>query len=289
MVENKFSPEESKFLLRAKNYLEDPSIFIKIVNLVGEPIEYGMKKLPNKAQKVVNDATSKSLKKALSVSLLTISKKPCLSCSDFESARVRSSKSHWGHTAGATVTGAAGGFFGLIALPIELPVTTGIMLRAIAESARSWGFDPSAPEFSPECLYVFTLGSKSEHTDAMESSYYTSRVAFSALIKEATNFISQNSTRFVIESAEKGSAPVIIKLITTVAQRFEVAVSEKLIAEAIPLVGAIGGASINAAFSDHFARSAHFHFGIKYLEKKYGKDSVEKEYIEILAKQEREP
>jgi hypothetical protein len=41
------------------------------------------------------------------------------------------------HKALATASGAAGGAFGLAALPFELPVSTIIMLRSIADIARS--------------------------------------------------------------------------------------------------------------------------------------------------------
>ena len=41
------------------------------------------------------------------------------------------------HKALATASGAAGGAFGLATLPIELPVSTIIMLRSIADIARS--------------------------------------------------------------------------------------------------------------------------------------------------------
>ena len=43
------------------------------------------------------------------------------------------------HKALATASGAAGGAFGLIALPVELPLSTIIMMRSIAEIARSEG------------------------------------------------------------------------------------------------------------------------------------------------------
>jgi hypothetical protein len=51
------------------------------------------------------------------------------------------------------LSGAAGGTFGLAALPVELPVSTTIMLRSIAEIARSEGEDLSDPEAS-----VSTIG-----------------------------------------------------------------------------------------------------------------------------------
>ena len=43
------------------------------------------------------------------------------------------------HKLAVAATGAGGGAFGLAALPIELPVSTTVMLRSIADVARSEG------------------------------------------------------------------------------------------------------------------------------------------------------
>ena len=79
------------------------------------------------------------------------------------------------HKVLATASGAAGGAFGLATLPIEFPVSTIIMLRAIAEIARSEGEDPSDPEAALSCIQVFALGGRTESTDASESGYFAVR------------------------------------------------------------------------------------------------------------------
>jgi hypothetical protein len=58
-------------------------------------------------------------------------------------------------------------------------------------------------------------------------------------------------------------------------------VSEKVAAQAIPLVGAAGGALINTIFIDHFQNMARGHFTLIRLEKVYGKDLVKKEYDKL--------
>ena len=57
--------------------------------------------------------------------------------------------------------------------------------------------------------------------------------------------------------------------------------SEKVAAEALPVVGAAGGASINLLFIDHFQDVAQAHFTIRKLERKYGQDAVRAEYERI--------
>ena len=56
--------------------------------------------------------------------------------------------------------GSAGGAFGLAALPFELPVSTIIMLRSIADIARSEGEDLSDPDTALSCVQVFALGGR---------------------------------------------------------------------------------------------------------------------------------
>jgi hypothetical protein len=57
-----------------------------------------------------------------------------------------------------------------------------------------------------------------------------------------------------------------------------VIVSEKVAAQAIPLIGAAGGALINTIFIDHFQNMARGHFIIRRLERQHGQDLVRREY-----------
>lgn len=53
-------------------------------------------------------------------------------------------------------SGAVGGSFGLAALPIELPVSTIIMLRSIGDIARSEGEDLTIAQRLPLTAYRFS-------------------------------------------------------------------------------------------------------------------------------------
>ena len=128
------SSAEIEDLRRAKLLLENPGLAAKISNFVGAPIEKGFALLPKKWNAVVNDATRKSIETALHVALWTM---------DHNRAE---SPSNWWHKLAVGTTGAAGGVFGLPALAIELPVSTTIMLRSIADIARSQGENLKLPE-----------------------------------------------------------------------------------------------------------------------------------------------
>jgi len=74
------------------------------------------------------------------------------------------------------------------------------------------------------------------------------------------------------------SAPALVRLITQVASRFSITVSEKAAAQAIPVIGAVGGALINTLFMSHFQDMARGHFIVRRLERKYGADEVRSAY-----------
>jgi len=57
-----------------------------------------------------------------------------------------------------------------------------------------------------------------------------------------------------------------------------VVVTQKLAAQAIPLIGAVGGAAVNYAFIEHFQDVARGHFTVRRLERRYGKEAVRQEY-----------
>jgi hypothetical protein len=96
-------------------------------------------------------------------------------------------------------------------------------------------------------------------------------------VTEAARFIAE---RGVI----KEGGPVLVRFITQVASRFGVVVTQKVAAQALPVVGALGGAAVNYAFIEHFQDVAQGHFTVRRLERVYGKDVVRMEYERTLAK-----
>jgi dihydroxyacid dehydratase/phosphogluconate dehydratase len=77
------------------------------------------------------------------------------------------------------------------------------------------------------------------------------------------------------------SAPVIVRFIARVAARFSIVVSEKAVAQAVPVVGALGGALINTLFIGHFQDIGRAHFTIRRLERRHGPETVRRIYGEV--------
>jgi hypothetical protein len=177
----------------------------------------------------------------------------------------------------AGASGGVGGFFGLASLPVELPISTTLMLRSIADVARSEGHDLRAPATKMACLEVFALGSRSSVDDAAEGAYWAVRAALAKAVSEATAYLAEKTV------AEQ-SAPALLRLVSAIAARFGVIISEQAAAKAVPIVGAAGGAVINVLFMDHFQSMARGHFIVKRLEKKYGSELVRRTYESVAVR-----
>jgi len=269
--------KEILFIQNAAKFLERPGFLIQTANALGKPLELVQKRLPEKVRAKISAVTQTALTKALDISISTIQPAPTKLSWDQVTQR-----SHF-HSAATAVTGAMSGFFGPLTLAVELPITTGIMFRSIASIAQSFGEDLSDPETRLQCLQVFAMGStQSNKDDEMNSAYFAHRMAFNSLIKNASVFLAQHTAQEALRAIEKGAAPLLVRLLGSIAARFELVVAEKILAESVPIIGAIGGAAINTAFSEYFNRTAFFHFGLRYLEKKHGIKEIESIYLAAM-------
>jgi hypothetical protein len=60
-------------------------------------------------------------------------------------------------------------------------------------------------------------------------------------------------------------------------------VSEKFAAQSVPVIGALGGASLNLLFITHFQQMAEAHFTVRRLERRYGEVLIKETYSGIVA------
>ncbi|MCF8715345.1 EcsC family protein [Joostella atrarenae] len=250
-------------LYKAMLILENPGIAAKITNFIGTPIEKSIELLPENWRDKVGEITKTALLKATDAAVLTLK----------DNNKNRSSNML--HKIGVAFSGGVGGFFGLPALAIELPVSTTLMLRSIADIARAEGESINNPDTKLACIEVFALGGRGAADDAVESGYFTVRAALAKSVSEAAEFA---ATKVLTDEG----APVLIRLISNIAERFSVQVTEKAAAQSIPAIGAAGGAILNTIFIDHFQDMAKGHFIIRRLENQYGKDLIKSAYDDML-------
>lgn len=252
--------EEAEDLKRAIRCLEGTSFARRLTETIGRPIGAIARNAPSSVRRLVAAATDAALRGALRIALRTI-----------DLARPAKTSSNCAHQIAAAASGALGGAFGLAALPVELPVSTTILLRSIAEIAREEGEDLSAPEASLACIEVLALGGVNNEEALFESGYFVVRAALAKSVTDSARFLAS-------QGLGAQPAPVAVRLVSEVAQRFGVVVSEKLAAQAAPVLGAIGGAAVNAVFAEHFQTLARGHFIVRRLEREHGPSLVAFEY-----------
>jgi hypothetical protein len=262
-------PDDEAALAEAVRLLERPSLGARLASFVGAPIEKAVGLLPRRASALVGAAARKAIEAALELALRT------LAASDPRGAAPPPPAATGWHKAASAVSGAAGGAFGLLALGVELPVSTTIMMRSIADVARAEGADLRDRQVRLECVMVLGLGGGSPADDAAEVGYFAVREAMTRAVSSAAAHIAHHGL------AREG-APALVRLIALVAERFSINVTEKAAAQLVPLVGAVGGAAVNAIFIDHFQSVARGHFAVRRLERKYGEAAIRARY-EALA------
>jgi hypothetical protein len=110
----------------------------------------------------------------------------------------------------------------------------------------------------------------------MEADYFAVRAMLARGLVEIADFA-------IDKGAIRESAPFLVRFLTQIASRFGVVVSQKVAAQAVAMVGAVGGAAVNLAFIEHFQDLARGHFTVRRLERVYGVDTVRNEYDRLKA------
>ena len=253
-----WSETDEADLRRAVAALERSSFASRLGGLLGRQMGFIGDMIPAEVSNVANAAAVKALSYALRAALATLP------------AKSRRASSRW-HIAAVAASGAVGGTFGIATLPIELPISTALMLRSIAGIAREEGEDVTDPGGSLACIEVFALGTGPEAAPLGQSSYFAARTLMAKSVTEAARYLVQ---RGIVEE----SAPVLLRLFGQIASRFGLVVTQKIVAQTVPIVGAATGAAINAAFMDHYQGLARGHFIVRRLERRHGAAAVHEAY-----------
>jgi len=261
-----FSELDRAALAAAVSRLEGASFAGRVTALAGKPVGLVWQALPPFTAERIAKVTRRALESALAVALSSLR--------NGRLARGRLAQGRALHATLACASGAIGGAFGSATLLIELPLSATIMLRAIGAIARQEGEDLADPETGLACLEVFALGASSPHGAGPESEYFALRALLAREAPEVAEFA-------LDKGAVRESAPVVVRFLARIASRFGVVVSQKLMAQAVAVVGAVGGAAVNLAFIEHFQQLARGHFTVRRLERIYGADAVRAEYERI--------
>jgi hypothetical protein len=245
-------------LTEAKSLLESPGFSSKITNLISKPIEYGFKKMPKGSVEKINKVCEKTLEKVFYFT--------------FKGGGTSKHLNHsreWWDEIGIMATGAIGGFVGLPALIVELPVSVSLIMQSISGIASNYGEDLSSAESKLSCIEVLHLGS-----DREDKNYLDKRLEMDGVIKEASDYIAS-------EGFSDIENPKIKDFLSKVSSKFSITASDMAVIDILPMIGDITGATVNVLFMLHFQNTAKGHFIIRKLERKYGGEIVHKAYKDI--------
>ena len=148
--------------------------------------------------------------------------------------------------AAVVISGAIGGFGGLVGFGPDVGFTTLTIMREIARIAREQGEDLNDSDTRRACLEVFALRAFPNMRNGEESElgFFSSKILL------------------------RGRP--IVMLISEVASHYGFVLGQKLSLQLIPVAGALCGASLNAAFLAHYRALAQAHFIIRRLERVHG-------------------
>jgi hypothetical protein len=153
-----------------------------------------------------------------------------------------------GATYAAMASGAIGGAAGLAGSLVELPVTITVMLHAIRSEAVAAGYDPEDPKIRLACIEVFSAGSPLRGDDGVNTAFLSARLAM--------------------------TGGTLQKVLAMVVPRLAVVFGQKLAAQAVPVMGALTGAALNAAFLTYYREIARIRFRLLRLSEVHGAEQV---------------
>ncbi|MDO5630637.1 MAG: EcsC family protein [Paracoccus sp. (in: a-proteobacteria)] len=235
----------------ARRYIDAGGMGMDILQSIGTSAEGLIARLPAPVRQRMDRITSAALTRAFDAAA--------------GSRRVVRDRGDWFNRFASAVSGAAGGAGGLAGAVIETPVTVTLLSRAILEIAAEHGFDPEDQAIRAEALRVFAAAGPIAADDATDLGLLAAKLSV--------------------------TGQTIQGLIARVAPRLSAVLGQKLAAQAVPVLGAFAGASINYTFTRYYQELARVHFGTLRLAQESGipKEALtERLRLAILSLQDRQ-
>ena len=155
----------------------------------------------------------------------------------------------------AAVEGAATGFAGASGIVPDLVALVALNLRAAGEHAAYCGFDVSDPAERLFALRILDYVSRSDSKAA--------DVAMTPVLSAATR-VAKTQSKNAMEQAGMSRA------IEGLVKRLGIRLSEKKLAQIVPVTGAVVGSAFNTYYTDRVCRAAWHLYRERFLYEKYG-------------------
>jgi hypothetical protein len=150
-------------------------------------------------------------------------------------------------------------------------ITTSMTLlsRHTCRIATAYGFASNRPENLPHLMAA--MAPQSESSD---EGYLALKTAVVTSIREAGQFMSRTTGVLLDRQLLEREAPQMIRLITYVADRLGIVITQKELGVLVPIAGAVLNSSINVAFQQVGHQTAKDYFRRILLEDRYGEELV---------------
>jgi hypothetical protein len=221
----------------AAEYLAARGALTTALERAASAVQRGMMRLPPEIQRLAGERAREGLELAWRVAILGL---------DPETRREHGAA----YRLTGALSGALGGFGGLPTTLAELPVTTGLIMRSVADIARARGLDLGAEEVRRACIEVFAFGGPLEEDDDADLAFWMTRLA----------------------------GQEVAQLIAAVIARYAPVLVTKLGAQAAPLVGAAVGAGLNLVYMAFYQRMARVVFDLLPLERALGREAARRAF-----------
>ena len=154
---------------------------------------------------------------------------------------------------------------------ILMDITTSLTLlsRHTCEVANAYGYSSKAPGNLPHMIAAMA-----PQAETGDEGYVALKTAVVTSISESGRFMSRTGGMLFDRHVLEREAPQMIRLITYVADRLGVVISEKELGIIVPVAGAVLNSSLNIAFQKLGHQTAKDYFRRLILEDRYGEEIV---------------
>ncbi|MDO5658549.1 MAG: EcsC family protein [Paracoccus sp. (in: a-proteobacteria)] len=214
----------------ARRYINAGGLGMEALMAVGGSAENLLRRLPRPVRDRMDRIVMRALENAFDAATA--------------SRRVVRDRGDWFNRLSSTASGAIGGLGGLPGAMIELPVAVTMLFRAILDIAEEHGLDTSSDEVRIEALRVFATAGPFAEDDGTDMGLLAAKMSITGQSLQG--------------------------LIGKVAPKLSAVLSQKLAAQAAPVLGAFAGATINYTFARYYQEIARVHFGLMRLARETG-------------------
>ena len=214
----------------ARRYLNAGGIGMDVLNMIGIKAEFLLDRLPTSVRTRMDRITLAALNRAFDAASL--------------SRGLLTERGDWFNRMLSTTSGAVGGMAGIAGAALEMPLTITLLLRAIMDIAAEHGIDPDSDIARREALTVFAAAGPLNSDEGADLAFLAARMSI--------------------------TGQTVQGLIARVAPKLSASLTQKLAAQAVPVLGAVAGGAINYSFTRYYQEIARVNFGLLRMSRESG-------------------